>query len=211
MSKKKKGPGGNLNRSEIVQTRLSPKLRWAAEILARQDRRTVSSLIEGLVEKAASEEIVNIINSKKDLQNNIFFELPSKRSNPISVKDAVQYMWSESEAERFVAFAIFFPELLTPEEEKMWQFIALNLYFWECFEIRTEQQGKKVASQIWPIVNYQSLKRDNLNTYWDTIHGVYMRDEPPIRIQEVPGNFDHVGDIKPVNHPILMKKGMPNS
>ena len=50
MKKKKKGGGGELNRSEIVQTRLSPQLKFLAEIAAHNDKRTLSRLIEAAVE-----------------------------------------------------------------------------------------------------------------------------------------------------------------
>lgn len=208
MPKKKKGPGGKLNRSEIVQTRLSPKLRWAAEILARKDRRTASSFIEGLVEKAALNETVLMERSKKDFQNNIFYEVPSKRTNRLSIKDAVEYMWSDSEGERFVAFAIAFTELLTPDEEKMWQFINLNFYFWECFTMKVDDPDTTDTERVWPIVDYHTLRRDHLNAYWSIIYGVYMEGEPLDKICEVPGDFDHVGDIRPPNYPIIMKKRM---
>src|ERR1700730_16830959 len=52
---KKKGAGGKLSRSEILQARLNPKLRFTVELMARLERRTVSSFIEGLIEKAAKE------------------------------------------------------------------------------------------------------------------------------------------------------------
>ena len=42
---RKKGGGGKLNRSEIIQARLDPKLHMAAEIMARAERRTLSSFI----------------------------------------------------------------------------------------------------------------------------------------------------------------------
>lgn len=49
---RKKGGGGKLNRSEILQARLNPKLRLGAEIMVRSQRRTLSSLIETLIEAA---------------------------------------------------------------------------------------------------------------------------------------------------------------
>ncbi len=51
MAKKRKGGGGKLSRSEVVTVRLDPKLRFAADLAARKQRRTLSSFIEWAVEK----------------------------------------------------------------------------------------------------------------------------------------------------------------
>lgn len=50
---RKKGGGGKLNRSKIIQARLTPDLHKAAEEMARQQRRTLSSFVEMLVEAEA--------------------------------------------------------------------------------------------------------------------------------------------------------------
>ena len=48
----KKGGGGNLARSQVVTVRFDPKLKFAAEMAARQQRRTISSFIEWAVDEA---------------------------------------------------------------------------------------------------------------------------------------------------------------
>jgi transcriptional regulator with XRE-family HTH domain len=51
-AKRAKG-GAKLNRSKIIYARLTAELHAAAEMMARQQRRTLSSFIEMLVEQAA--------------------------------------------------------------------------------------------------------------------------------------------------------------
>ena len=48
-TKKRKGGGSKLSRSEIIQVRLDPKLRFTAELAARKHRRTLSSFVEWAV------------------------------------------------------------------------------------------------------------------------------------------------------------------
>lgn len=48
-----KGGGGKLNRCMIIQARLDPKLHEVAEMMALKQRRTLSNLIEILIENEA--------------------------------------------------------------------------------------------------------------------------------------------------------------
>lgn len=49
MTAKRKAGGPKLTRSEIIQVRFDPRLRWAAELTARVHRQTLSSFIEWAV------------------------------------------------------------------------------------------------------------------------------------------------------------------
>lgn len=112
---RKKGAGGKLNRTEILQARLNPKLRFTLELMARSERRTVSSLIEGLVEKAAKTMEIAII--PRD-QAHCSFILPADLPTiKTTVEKAARQIWEVDEAGRFVAFALCTPELLNDYEE----------------------------------------------------------------------------------------------
>src|SRR5262245_3013040 len=54
-----RGGGSKLNRTETVTIRLDPRLRYLAEIAARVQRRTVSSFIEWVIEKALEHVMLN--------------------------------------------------------------------------------------------------------------------------------------------------------
>src|SRR5258708_7324333 len=107
MARKKRGAGGKLNRSEIVQTRLDPRLRYAAELLARKQRRTLSSLIENLIEEACKREAVEMIPLDSDAPNN------RAAYKTVTVAEAMNSIWHPEECMRFVAFASCLPHLLT--------------------------------------------------------------------------------------------------
>ena len=108
----KKG-GGKLSRSEIVTVRLDPKLRFAAELAARKQRRTLSSFVEWAIEQAVRE--VTVLN-KDDIRGNAW--------------QAMMRVWDVDEADRLVKLAINFPELLTYDEERLWKLISEQPYFW---------------------------------------------------------------------------------
>jgi hypothetical protein len=202
MSKKKKGPGGRLNRSEIVQARLSPKIRWAAEILARKERRTVSSLIEGLIEKAAAHEIIEVYNHQRGFQNTLYYELPPTRTMQTTLQNFIEYAWSSREPERFVAFAMNFPELLTAEECGMWEFISRNPNFWEHYE-KTDNNGENQDSKKY----YQALEYSILNMYWAPIYGYFTGKEPiDTVVNNVPMDRKMYRPLPlPICNPILTK------
>ena len=91
MVAKKKGTGGNLTRSQVVTVRLDPKLKFAAELAARKQRRTISSFIEWAVEQAI--EKVPVTSGG--------IEAPEK-----SVYDILEDVWDVEESDSLVKLAI---------------------------------------------------------------------------------------------------------
>ena len=116
MVAKKKGTGGNLTRSQVVTVRLDPKLKFAAELAARKQRRTISSFIEWAVEQA----IGHIEISAGDMNN------PGD-----TINDALVLTWDVEEADRLAKLAIHYPQLLSYEEEQIWKIICECKHFWE--------------------------------------------------------------------------------
>ena len=57
--KQRNGGGGKLSRSEIIQVRLDPKLKFGAEMAAAKCRRTISSFGEGAIEEALKRQSLN--------------------------------------------------------------------------------------------------------------------------------------------------------
>ncbi len=167
----KKGAGGKLNRSEIIQTRLNPKLRFIAEVMARQERRTLSSLIEGLIEEAAERHKIPLVLTERAQTDRYLFG--KRKYQNISMKAAADLIWSAEEADRFAALALFLPDLLTAEEEELWQIIVHKPYFWEHFEINVETKaGKVLDKEWWPVVDRHGLIREHLREYWPLMRGI---------------------------------------
>jgi hypothetical protein len=110
MGTKKKSGGGNLTRSQVVTVRFDPKLKFAAELAARKQRRTLSSFIEWAVEEAISRFHIN---------------------DGKTMSEAINHVWDIEEADRFLKLALYYPELLSFEEERLWRIIKEYKPFWE--------------------------------------------------------------------------------
>src|SRR2546429_9201408 len=98
-TKRRRG-GGKLARSETVTVRLDPKLRYLADLAARKQRRTLSSFIEGAIERALAEV---------------------KLSGTSTVVEEAPGLWDVDEADRFVKLAFYDESLLTYDEQVIWK------------------------------------------------------------------------------------------
>lgn len=154
--KKAKGAGGKLARSEIIQARLSPKIRFTVEMLSRLERRTVSSLIETLIDDAA-----------KNYQTKIIIGTGSRKTKNCALADAVTHIWHTEESVRLVGLALAMPDLLTPEEEKICSLIFETNYFWKCVKVKLiNHQGKELGIGWSPIYTMECLIKKHLLEYW---------------------------------------------
>lgn len=138
MTAKKKG-GGKLSRSEVVTVRLDPKLRFAAELAARKQRRTLSSFVEWAVEEAIKKVFTG------DSQ---------------TIEMIVSRIWDVEDADRFVKLALDSPELLTFDEERLWKIISEKACFWYQdwdhgggWELTENHLNFKEIRENWPILN----------------------------------------------------------
>ena len=206
--KSKKGAGGKLIRSEVVQARLSPQLRLMGEIMARQQRRTLSSLIETLIEKAAQTYSIPVMASEKNQTNCYLFG--ERKYKKLSVKNTVDRIWATEEADRFALFALFLPDLLTATEERVWQLIVECPYFWDHFEINIEtRSGKVIDKEKWPMVDYRSLIREHLREHWPLLQAI-LEDRKPIKtFQQLKLPVGRVLK-KPTYYPYPIKKVLSN-
>ena len=109
---KRKGGGGKLSRSETVQVRLDPKLRFAVDLVARKHRRTISSLIEWAMDKVANETVVGL----------------KEKESAWQVTNSV---WDVDEADRFVSLAHNYPNILTHDEGVLWKRICEYFVLWQ--------------------------------------------------------------------------------
>ena len=113
---RRKGGGSTLKRTEVIQVRLDPRLRYAAEVAARQHRTTLSSYIERAVAKAVNAETVYPA---------------SVMDEPVPLEEIVHRTWDVAEADRFVLFANLCPALLNIEEQQIWKAIRERPEFWK--------------------------------------------------------------------------------
>lgn len=159
MVAKKKGAGGKLSRSQVVTVRLDPKLKFAAELAARKQRRTISSFIEWAVEQAI--ESVEITTG--DMNN------PGD-----TVHDSLGKVWDVEEADRVAKLAIYYPHLLSYEEEQIWKIISETGHFWK--------HGKK------PDFGSQTKKLffNRLREQWEVLHKIIAGEESKEVLDSLP-------------------------
>lgn len=121
---KKKGVGGGkLGRTEIVQVRFDPQLRFGAELAARAESRTLSSYIQSAVSK-------NLQAIQIDLFVNDSFFAGRSASNPVMLTELVRKLWDSDEVMRFINLAQQAPLLLSPDERMRWDFIKKERSYW---------------------------------------------------------------------------------
>lgn len=156
MQKKKKGAGGKLSRSEIIQARLNPRVRFMSELIATHQRRTLSSLVESSLEEYAnSAPIVVTIEGKEE---RFYFN------------ELVEELWSPDEVVRFTNTAFVDVELLGIYGCSLWDFILCTPYFWAHYEIPIKDRKGNFIKKTWePYHHKNGLLIENLKKYWDLI------------------------------------------
>ncbi|MEK8089909.1 hypothetical protein [Thermithiobacillus plumbiphilus] len=126
MAEKKKGAGGKLSRSETVTVRLDPKLKFAAEMAARKQRRTLSSFIEWAVEESLSHVVLRTGPGWQEHEM-------------LTVAGLVQQVWDPEEPDRLVNLAMHHPDLLTHDEQLVWKVIVQTRAYWKDWELENRR------------------------------------------------------------------------
>ncbi len=128
--------GSKLNKTETVQVRFDPKLKWACELLAAKERRTLSSLVEWVMEKAVREMIIT-----------------SDEGKPITAWQVLEKSWDEETISRLTRLAITYPDLLTNTERRISDVLALLVWFEEsCMPKGNVVFFQPIAKKIWPSI-----------------------------------------------------------
>jgi len=86
-------------------------LRYLTELAARKQRRTVSSLIEWAIEQALSH-----------------VELDDKTHDTVTQASSV--LWDPDEADRLAKLGLYYPDLLTYDEQVLWKLIQEYKVLW---------------------------------------------------------------------------------
>ncbi|HHF0608842.1 TPA: hypothetical protein ACPH4Z_002200 [Pseudomonas aeruginosa] len=108
-----------------VSLRVDPSIKYAIDIAARVQKRTVTGVVEWSVEKALT--TVQMPVDFMVLNEQLTPEMPEPQSVIEAVKER---LWSPDEAIRLVRLAFEYPSLLTFEEGLIWESIRLSPPFW---------------------------------------------------------------------------------
>lgn len=111
----KKKPA-NTSRSETVTVRLAPKIRYIAEIAAREKDHTLSSFIEWALRRVLTQG--DILDEPTYGPN-----FDGSRQTPPMWGEG---LWDVDEADRFYLLATARKDLLTLDEQRLWKFFAMH-------------------------------------------------------------------------------------
>ena len=142
------GGGSKLNRSETVTIRLDPRLRYLTELAARKQRRTVSSFIEWAIENA-----INRLPLRENFRGS--------ETAQVTLGEAAPDLWDIDEADRLARLALYYPELLTPDEQLLWKLIR------ECGAVWKGQYDQQ-KHWVWNITP-DGLQFRKLREHWGAI------------------------------------------
>jgi hypothetical protein len=137
-------------RTETIGFRLEPKLRFAAELAARKQRRSLSNFIEWAVEEAVK---------------NVTLGRDQRSGGEKTAYDAIQSVWDVDEADRFINLASSFSYLLTHEEEILSKLIISSGVLWKG---HYDSEGK----WVWHTDPSVHLIYDRLREHWETLKKV---------------------------------------
>ncbi len=110
MAKKRQGSGQQLFRTKTVGVRLDPQLKYAAELAARTQRRSLSSFIEWAVQEA--------------------IDRVSVKGGGETAREIMPLVWDVSPSTRLVKLALYFGDLLTYDEQVLWHLIREHPALW---------------------------------------------------------------------------------
>ncbi|TRW93323.1 hypothetical protein [Candidatus Methylobacter oryzae] len=114
---------GKLGKTEILQFRLDPLSRFAMEVAARCQKRTLSNMFD-----VAIDSYINQCKISWSENKNIFFNQEDEESIPLM--GLIHKVWDQDEAKRFLNLAQTAPSLLSSEERVIWDFISRERVFW---------------------------------------------------------------------------------
>ena len=159
MAKRVRDEAGG-KRSEIVTVRLDPKLKYLAELAARKQRRPLSSYIEWAVERSLAE-----VTLKED-----------SNGENLTVHDAerIHQLWDLDEPDRIIRLALYFPDLLTHDEQIVWKLVRGNGNIW-----KGRFSGSSPELEWSWEVKPETIIWDRLREYWPIFKAVAQGTQSP--------------------------------
>lgn len=111
----KKATNKSSNPTISVSLRIDPKTKYLIDLLARDQKRTITGVIEWAIERAASQEQ---------------FDNDQYDHHGPSFRDMIDALWSTDEAMRLIALAMNKPSLLDYDELRIWETIKASPDLW---------------------------------------------------------------------------------
>lgn len=143
----KNKPNQGSRKTETLTLRLDPKVKFTIDVISRVKRQSITGVVEAAVEALVF-----------DLD--VPFHDGGNTEN-CSVANAVTEVWSTDESERFVNFCYHLPNLLTFEEQRIWETIKASPVF-------MEKAPAKIGTH-WQVEGVGRLNREYIRMFWSDL------------------------------------------
>lgn len=138
---------GSRNKSEVITIRINPKLKFGLELMARLHNRSVAQTVEMAIQRVLEDPFDGIQNLR-----NVRYE-----------HDLIDKLWSPHRGERLLRMVLTHPELLSYEEEVLWNKLT-RAGVTEDYLVRTGHS----ALHVRPNSNLQELEA-RIADFWDKL------------------------------------------
>lgn len=121
-------------KGQLFSLRLTPRMRFGLELLARKWGTNVAAVVTVSVEQMFNSDSMGL-------------RLPPRgRDEPVI---AVDFVWSPHEHERFARLGEYFPELLSDGERYLWRMIEEDPRYWKRESVPVQgSRGKKMLINV---------------------------------------------------------------
>jgi hypothetical protein len=111
-------------KGKLITIRLTPKMRYSVELIARIQRRTsITAVVEFAIEKILRDDATGLLDANTGF-------LPD-------------LIWDEDETTRFIKLCLLRPDLLTYDEGLIWRVIESGESYWRGFRVPNYEKIKE--------------------------------------------------------------------
>lgn len=125
-------------KTETIALRVSPKIRYGLELLARKKSRTLSSIIEWA--------LIQALNDPREGMG-FYYTYEGPDTYGLFLKD----VWDTEESDRLIKLFKFDPTLFSYEEELAWKVICNTEWFWDSPQDKNDmwhRDGERVFVEL---------------------------------------------------------------
>lgn len=166
-----------------VSLRLDPKMKYLIDLMTRDQKRTITGVIEWSLERAASQVMIT---GEAYTEGDTFAQ-------------AIDHLWSTDEATRVIKLAIYRQSLLDYDEMRIWETIRATKHFWKV----------RVADSISGGAVMDYMHMDLIQKHWDDLleHVAKHKNSRSIVPYDLPerdirqNGMDAEGNPDPTNDP----------
>ena len=149
----RKNKAASQSKAESLTVRLDPKIRYGLDLLARKQRRNLSSVVEWALQKAINDPEEGLIEKHKDGSESHLLHL----------------LWDVEEADRSYQLATVRPDLMTFEEEKLVKTVVESDYFAYLQDLYQDLIGPDPSK---PSIPFHQKLRSHLRQHFDAFKKV---------------------------------------